>query len=67
MLKRFYARETIAAFNYEFSLNVLQTPLPFYATQIINPLLNSRISANHNKVDEFSANGVIFIKIVSLF
>ena len=27
----------------------LSNPLPFYATQFINPLLNSRISANHDK------------------
>ena len=27
----------------------LSNPLPFYATQIINPFLTSRISANHNK------------------
>ena len=28
---------------------------PFYATQIINPFLNSRISANHEKVFRLSA------------
>ena len=27
----------------------LSHPLPFYATQIINPFPNSRISANHEK------------------
>ena len=27
------------------------TPIPFYATQIINPFLNSRNSVNHNKVE----------------
>ena len=29
------------------------TPLPFYASQIINPFLNSRISANQNYGQEF--------------
>ena len=35
---------------------------PFYATQINNPLLNSRISANHDKVDGLSVNGETLIK-----
>ena len=30
-------------------VNIFQTPLPFYATQIINPFLNTRISANQDK------------------
>ena len=56
--KRFYDRETIAASNYEIR----------YATQIINPFLNSRISDNHDKVGELSANSEILIKeIVYLF
>ena len=46
--KRFYNRETIELCN---TSNVFHTPLSFYATQIINPFLNSRISANHDKVD----------------
>ena len=29
------------------TVNVVQTPLPFYATQIINNFFNSRISVNH--------------------
>ena len=33
--------------------NIYQTPLPFYATQIINPFLNPIISANPNKGEEF--------------
>ena len=42
-------------------------PLPFYATQILSPFLNSRISANPDKVVGLSANGGILIKgIVSL-
>ena len=36
-------------------------PLSFYATQIVNPFINTRISANHDKVDELSANGVILV------
>ena len=31
-------------------------PLSFYATQMINTYLNSRISANDDKVDGLSAN-----------
>ena len=47
-------------------------PLPFslsfLGTQIINPLLISSISPNHDKVDYFRANGEILMKgIVSLF
>ena len=42
-IKRFYNRET----------NVYQTPLPFCATQRINPFLNSIISANYEKGEEF--------------
>ena len=42
--KRFYNRETVAVLNYEI-LNVFHTPFPFfYATKIINPFLNFRIS-----------------------
>ena len=48
--------KAIAALNYEITPN----PLPFYATQIINPILNSRISTNHDKVERFSANCEIF-------
>jgi hypothetical protein len=45
----------------------LSTLLPLYATQMISPFCNSRISANHGKVERLSANGEIFIKgIVSL-
>ena len=34
-------------------------PLPFYATQIICPFLNSRNSANHDKVNGLSGNSRI--------
>ena len=45
--------------NYEIlQMSFIPTLLPFYATQIINPFLNSIISANHTKVDRPSANGV---------
>ena len=36
----------------------LSYPLPFYATQMINPFLNSRLLVNHDKVDRLSANMV---------
>ena len=35
------------------AVNVFKTPLPFYGTQIIDPFLKSRISANHEKGLEF--------------
>ena len=45
----------------------IETPLPFYATQIINPFLNSMILANDDKEDGLLANNEIIIKgIVSL-
>ena len=59
--KRFYNRETIATLNYEIQ------PKPFIllfssATKN-NPFLNSRISANHDKVNGLSDNdGEIPIK-----
>ena len=31
------------------SENVIQTNLPFFGTQIINPFLNSMMSDNHDK------------------
>ena len=34
----------------------------YYATRIINPFLKSRISGNHDKKDELSANDKILIK-----
>ena len=45
----------------------LSYPLPFCATQINNPFLNSWISANHDKVEILFSNDEILIKgIVSL-
>ena len=50
----------VESFN---AANVFHTPsLPFYAINMINPLLNSRISTNHDKVEGHSANGEILIK-----
>ena len=39
--------------NFVLFIKCLQTPLPFYATQIINSSLNSMLSANHKKGEEF--------------
>ena len=43
-------------------LNYEIQQMSFYATQIIHPFLNSRISANHDKVEGLLANGEILIK-----
>ena len=65
---RFYDKETITALTYKIHQICLSYPLSFFANQIINPFLNSRISANHKKVQGLSANGKILIKgVVSLF
>ena len=37
----------------KYSIKCLSYPLPFYATQIINPFLSSRFSDNHDKVGDF--------------
>ena len=44
--KRFYKKQRGILYN---AANVFQSPLPIFVTQIINPFLNSRISANHDK------------------
>ena len=41
-----------------------KSPLLFIATEIINPFLDSMISANHDKVEEHSAISKILIKWV---
>ena len=41
MKKIFYNRETLAALNYE--IHQMSKNTPFYATQIINPFMNSKI------------------------
>ena len=50
------------------------TPFPFYATEIIKPVVNLRISVNHDKVERLSAmewgnsyKGDCFSIIESLF
>ena len=48
--KRFYNREAITALNYDM-MQMSFIPLSLLCTQIVNPLLNSMISANHDKVD----------------
>ena len=64
--KRFYNRETnSAAFCVILQLSI--KPLPFYATQIVNPFLNSIISSNHEKRKDFHpmhCNGEILIHII---
>jgi len=55
--KRLYNRETFAALNYK-----IHKCLFIFITHIINPFLNSMISANHGKVDGLSANGEIPVK-----
>ena len=54
-------RETIAALNYEIH-QIIHTPFHFHATQIINPFINSKISANHDKIERLSANGETLMK-----
>ena len=51
--KRFYTRKTIAAFNCEIQQISFLKRGPFHATLLINPFLNYRISANHDKVEGF--------------
>ena len=46
----FYNTSTNSAAFVQYS-KCLSYPFPFYATQIINPFPNSRISANHDKVE----------------
>ena len=58
--KRFFKREIVAVLNHEI-LNVFHTPFPLYATQLINPFLNLKISANHDTVGRLSANMLKFL------
>ena len=60
--KRLYGRETIEASNYE-KHHMYFISLTFYAVEVINPFLNSRISANRDKVDGVSAYGEILIPL----
>ena len=45
-------------------IKCLLYPIPFYATEIVNPFHNSRISANHDKVD--GPSGDCFSTVESL-
>ena len=64
--KRYFLIDKQIARQFVYYSEILSN-LPFYATQIINHFLNSRISANLDKVDALSANGETLIKgIVSL-
>ena len=47
-------------------IKCLSYPLPFYTTQKINPFLNSRISANHEKCHN-TFKGDCFSNVESLF
>ena len=57
--KIFHKRKIIAALNYKI---YQMSFIPFYATQIINPFLNSRISKNNDKVERLSTNFEIHLK-----
>ena len=64
--KKILNNETIAALNYPNTTNSFQFPLPLYATQIINPFCNSRISESGKTFNQ--CNGEILVKgIVSLW
>ena len=65
MLKRFYDRETIDAFNYL----IMSFISPFFIciAQIISLILNSRSSANHDKVDGLIAFDKILMKGIVFF
>ena len=53
LYKRYFIKDQqIARHSVHYS-ECLSNPLPFYSNQIINPFLNSRISANDNKGLEF--------------
>ena len=70
--KRYFNRSTNSASFLCITVNVLQTPLPFYATQIINPFLCSRIIANHDKGEGFqpimkSLNSQLFLQYIISF
>ena len=45
----------------------MPNPLPFYANQLSNPFLNSKISANHDRVDGLLAKGKILVKGLFLY
>ena len=51
--RRFYIRGTNSAVFCVIHQICINPPLPFYATQIINPFVNSIVSANHEKEKDF--------------
>ena len=59
--KRFYNRETNSA---TLCLIKQMTIKPIYATKIINPFVNSMISANHEKRGGIPANLEILIPLI---
>ena len=73
--KILYNRKTIAFWNYWINQMSCIIQLFFYATQITNTFLNSRISGNYDKMGRLSANangeilikGIVFFIVESLF
>ena len=60
--KHLYSANLVIITEYQLPRAIINTAnvlhiSPFYSTQIINHLLNSRISSNHDKVEGHSANG----------
>ena len=47
--KRYFMIDQQIARHFVHYSEYIYHPLPFYTTKIINPFLNSRISANHDK------------------
>ena len=47
--------------------NIFQTPLPFFENQIINSFLNSMISANNEKGEEFQRIGNILYSLLFFY
>ena len=48
-VKRYFIIDQQIARHFVHYIEYPYDPLPFYATQIINPVLTSRISTNHDK------------------
>ena len=57
LIKRLNNRETTSTLNQEMQQGSFMPSLPFCRNQIINPFLNSRTLANHDKVDGLLVNG----------
>ena len=52
--KRYFVIDKQKARHFVHFSEILTSPILFYATQIINPFLNLRISANQDKERNFS-------------